>query len=259
MLALNDVNATAEGEPRSRLFLFEVRLKILLASPDCGHETDAVPLRHGAGPTFHLHETPIGKIVDLSSLVRLGGEKEELHSFFLHPNLGHAAHFIVVEDAGAERLEFREFSRDIVMFELMLHEEEVAQRSRVRLQRIEQHRAVRGGDGQEAARLVGAGKIVETLVDSIAGDSRNDEQRNPDRNHDRIAHDLFPAPPRDRDETLFHEPFSELRVDWNIANEFRDGRVERLLRSEEHTSELQSLAYLVCRLLLEKKTQLTPH
>src|SRR2546425_1265344 len=28
---------------------------------------------------------------------------------------------------------------------------------------------------------------------------------------------------------------------------------ERELRSEEHTSELQSLAYLVCRLLLEKK------
>src|SRR2546425_4746685 len=27
----------------------------------------------------------------------------------------------------------------------------------------------------------------------------------------------------------------------------------RHLRSEEHTSELQSLAYLVCRLLLEKK------
>src|SRR4029079_19837972 len=29
----------------------------------------------------------------------------------------------------------------------------------------------------------------------------------------------------------------------------------RLFRSEEHTSELQSLAYLVCRLLLEKKTK----
>src|SRR3712207_8120615 len=28
------------------------------------------------------------------------------------------------------------------------------------------------------------------------------------------------------------------------------------LRSEEHTSELQSRQYLVCRLLLEKKTQL---
>src|SRR5205823_7345723 len=29
----------------------------------------------------------------------------------------------------------------------------------------------------------------------------------------------------------------------------------RVNRSEEHTSELQSLAYLVCRLLLEKKKQ----
>src|SRR5687767_15958678 len=28
------------------------------------------------------------------------------------------------------------------------------------------------------------------------------------------------------------------------------------MRSEEHTSELQSLAYLVCRLLLEKKKQI---
>src|SRR5687767_15767692 len=30
----------------------------------------------------------------------------------------------------------------------------------------------------------------------------------------------------------------------------------RHLRSEEHTSELQSLAYLVCRLLLEKKKKI---
>src|SRR3989441_5600634 len=34
-------------------------------------------------------------------------------------------------------------------------------------------------------------------------------------------------------------------------------RVE--LRSEEHTSELQSLAYLVCRLLLEKKKKKKQH
>src|SRR3989441_8561760 len=35
----------------------------------------------------------------------------------------------------------------------------------------------------------------------------------------------------------------------------RPGRFDRqiVVRSEEHTSELQSLAYLVCRLLLEKK------
>src|SRR5687767_15459350 len=33
----------------------------------------------------------------------------------------------------------------------------------------------------------------------------------------------------------------------------REGDPDRQARSEEHTSELQSLAYLVCRLLLEKK------
>src|SRR2546425_1503175 len=41
-------------------------------------------------------------------------------------------------------------------------------------------------------------------------------------------------------------------------HEPREDRAEferhvRVRRSEEHTSELQSLAYLVCRLLLEKK------
>src|SRR2546425_7166666 len=41
-----------------------------------------------------------------------------------------------------------------------------------------------------------------------------------------------------------------------------DPRLDRLddiflLRSEEHTSELQSLAYLVCRLLLEKKKKIS--
>src|SRR5205823_9489742 len=36
------------------------------------------------------------------------------------------------------------------------------------------------------------------------------------------------------------------------------GAVDQPLRSEEHTSELQSLAYLVCRLLLEKKKPRAP-
>src|SRR3712207_8498408 len=33
--------------------------------------------------------------------------------------------------------------------------------------------------------------------------------------------------------------------------------LDRIARSEEHTSELQSRQYLVCRLLLEKKTHYT--
>src|SRR3712207_8961277 len=37
------------------------------------------------------------------------------------------------------------------------------------------------------------------------------------------------------------------------------GPVDDLRRSEEHTSELQSRQYLVCRLLLEKKKQISYH
>src|SRR5689334_23759769 len=44
--------------------------------------------------------------------------------------------------------------------------------------------------------------------------------------------------------------------DWRVADRaenVRKTRHEVLLRSEEHTSELQSQFHLVCRLLLEKK------
>src|SRR5205823_15011077 len=40
---------------------------------------------------------------------------------------------------------------------------------------------------------------------------------------------------------------------WPTNLPLRGHRVQPPVRSEEHTSELQSLAYLVCRLLLEKK------
>src|SRR3712207_8016971 len=52
---------------------------------------------------------------------------------------------------------------------------------------------------------------------------------------------------------LFNRPLGGLRRETvlNLSRSFR----RRLLggRSEEHTSELQSRQYLVCRLLLEKK------
>src|SRR3712207_7730111 len=42
-----------------------------------------------------------------------------------------------------------------------------------------------------------------------------------------------------------------------VVGEVDEGDPEALLRSEEHTSELQSRQYLVCRLLLEKKKNVT--
>src|SRR3989441_5251658 len=62
---------------------------------------------------------------------------------------------------------------------------------------------------------------------------------------------LLETPPKDRSPVLtFIEPWDDALIEEAITRELdRDGQV----RSEEHTSELQSLAYLVCRLLLEKK------
>src|SRR5205823_10274888 len=48
---------------------------------------------------------------------------------------------------------------------------------------------------------------------------------------------------------------SSAQVAEKIGNAKQLLRSHAALRSEEHTSELQSLAYLVCRLLLEKKNK----
>src|SRR3712207_7997875 len=45
----------------------------------------------------------------------------------------------------------------------------------------------------------------------------------------------------------------------NVGGHRRRGRLRGGRRSEEHTSELQSRQYLVCRLLLEKKKKLEHH
>src|SRR2546425_4400554 len=59
--------------------------------------------------------------------------------------------------------------------------------------------------------------------------------------------------------TLFRSPRSRPAMTAPAATGRRAARGWRwsaiTIRSEEHTSELQSLAYLVCRLLLEKKKQ----
>src|SRR2546425_9036155 len=58
-------------------------------------------------------------------------------------------------------------------------------------------------------------------------------------------------------EGLTREPDPEEGAEGDALAEEREPPAERVEhhdeRSEEHTSELQSLAYLVCRLLLEKK------
>src|SRR5205823_13197302 len=70
-----------------------------------------------------------------------------------------------------------------------------------------------------------------------------------------LEHDVVGDDQSEEDEHRADDVREDLREhDPDRPGAAGDGRLdELLLRSEEHTSELQSLAYLVCRLLLEKK------
>src|SRR2546429_9271372 len=67
-------------------------------------------------------------------------------------------------------------------------------------------------------------------------------------------HDALPISSR-----RWHQPTRQRRsLDYTIVRPHRPGPCRRRhrLRSEEHTSELQSRLHLVCRLLLEKKNKI---
>src|SRR3712207_7056592 len=49
-------------------------------------------------------------------------------------------------------------------------------------------------------------------------------------------------------------PYDAINVAASARDRVPQALLDQLARSEEHTSELQSRQYLVCRLLLEKKT-----
>src|SRR3989441_5693624 len=64
---------------------------------------------------------------------------------------------------------------------------------------------------------------------------------------------LFRSSPPDCTFRFRLRPLADLAVAGIFGASRPPGVMQCATRSEEHTSELQSLAYLVCRLLLEKK------
>src|SRR5687767_5285652 len=121
---------------------------------------------------------------------------------------------------------------------------------------------------------------VERVAQAVAEEvEREERQRHRHAGEDELPREdrdvldalLREAPPRgvgrlnaeaeEREERLLqhHRRDGQRRVDDDRPQGVRDEVAEDDLRrrdagrSEEHTSELQSLAYLVCRLLLEKK------
>src|SRR5262249_58961311 len=68
---------------------------------------------------------------------------------------------------------------------------------------------------------------------------------------------LHPPRPHDRVREGELERMAEVEVAGHVRRRVRDRERRAWIRSEEHTSELQSLTNLVCRLLLEKKKERT--
>src|SRR2546430_8719664 len=82
----------------------------------------------------------------------------------------------------------------------------------------------------------------------------------------RLQHTLWPAlPPAPVTSTLFIDSpcagvqLSEQLISREVKPRTTNSSSANGLRSEEHTSELQSQSNLVCRLLLEKKKRRTRH
>src|SRR5690349_18305153 len=93
---------------------------------------------------------------------------------------------------------------------------------------------------RRAADMLGIGALLDRRPRELSGGQRQ-----------RVA--IGRAIVRDARLFLFDEPLSNL--DAQLRDEMRSEikRLHQRLRSEEHTSELQSRRDLVCRLLLEKK------
>src|ERR1035441_4976565 len=79
------------------------------------------------------------------------------------------------------------------------------------------------------------------------------EIRLKDRLQDQQGRHLYPPVAHRRDTQRSQLPIRLRNVNASHCLRLIGLRAQRLLRSEEHTSELQSLRHLVCRLLLEKK------
>src|SRR5256886_3963988 len=75
---------------------------------------------------------------------------------------------------------------------------------------------------------------------------------------------LFPYTTLFRSQQLAHREPKDQEVWYLLGGAYMKlaeqalGKLNEIDRSEEHTSELQSQSNLVCRLLLEKKKQITP-
>src|SRR3989441_8439562 len=112
---------------------------------------------------------------------------------------------------------------------------------------------------QEDADAVGLKQISGVVVDSYTSDDSPARKAGIQPGDVIVAVDGQPVDntPQLQQRVAFKKPGETVEVTVLRQGGEKKTVTVRLARSEEHTSELQSLAYLVCRLMLEKdKTRL---
>src|SRR3712207_4954109 len=112
--------------------------------------------------------------------------------------------------------------------------------------------AFEGGSAEKFDLVIGSGSFIPGFEDQIIGHKAGEEfEVNVTFPEDYPAEELAGKP------AVFEVKLHEVKVKElpELNDEFAQDTTEFESRSEEHTSELQSRQYLVCRLLLEKTTQ----
>src|SRR3712207_5170320 len=115
--------------------------------------------------------------------------------------------------------------------------------------------AFEGGSAEKFDLVVGSGSFIPGFEEQIIGHKAGEEfEVNVTFPEDYPAEELAGKP------AVFEVKLHEVKVKElpELNDEFAQDTTEFESRSEEHTSELQSRQYLVCRLLLEKTTQYSP-
>src|SRR3989441_8022167 len=136
----------------------------------------------------------------------------------------------------------------------------MARATELRVERLEGHHLIRGGEAVDdtGARAAGDGEgLVDRearRVDVHVGGAGQDHAVDADEAHGAVGYQgVSGADANQTDPRVGEQHALGERIRLTAGELGRSAPQKRLQRSEEHTSELQSLAYLVCRLLLEKK------
>ena len=116
--------------------------QIFFPAAERGHEAHSAVFADCTDPIFLMNIAPSRKPQHGASFdISLCREEKELHALLGYPDLGDASRLIVVENAATDCAKIGKLWRHVIMLQTVLHKEQVAQRARIGIHRIERNRS----------------------------------------------------------------------------------------------------------------------